>query len=388
MTNENAHVPTQAGPTKLPAKRWWTVLQTADWIVVGWVLAIKILLFVFGAKSFHLLENNPLPGRLGWLDIWNRWDSLHYLQVAQFGYNAASVMKAWFYPLFPWCTRLVTYIVGNNYLLSAVVVSSFSSIAAAVLLRRIVQLDHDTKTSQCAVWFFLIFLTAYYLHIAYAESLFLTLTLGSILAAISSRWWLAGVLRALSWMTRANGIILLPTLAIEAIHQWVVTKRWNWRWLWIAIVPVGFAVYLYMNWKITGDPFAFLHVRKRLFAMQGAWPWVGIRNVIGNLHGTPNYAEIVGAQELYFLALGFVCLILGWINLRPTHAAWITGNWFLITSVTFMVSTPRYTLTMYSIFMLSGLVGRSTLWAAVITIWSLLFLALFASVFIRGGWVF
>src|SRR5437773_9484952 len=89
-------------------------------------------------------------------------------------------------------------------------------------------------------------------------SLFLALVLGSILAAISNRWWLAGVLGALAWMTRANGIILLPTLAVEAIHQWIITKRWNWRWLWIAIVPAGFAVYLFMNWKVTGDPFAFL----------------------------------------------------------------------------------------------------------------------------------
>jgi Mannosyltransferase (PIG-V) len=352
------------------------------------VLSIKILLFIFGAKSFRILENKPLPGRFGWLDIWNRWDSLHYLQVAQFGYNAASIMKAWFYPLFPWCTRVVAYGVSHNYLVSAFIVSGFSSVAAAILLRRIVQFDHDEGISQWAVWFFLIFPTAYYLHIAYAESLFLALVLGSILAAISNRWWLAGVLGAMAWMTRANGIILLPTLAVEAIHQWIITKRWNWRWLWIAIVPAGFAVYLFMNWKVTGDPFAFLRMRKRLFTMEASWPWVGIRNAIGNLRGTPNYAEIVGAQELYFAVLGFVCMILSWIKLRPVHAAWITGNWFLIASVTFLVSTPRYTLTMYPVFMLFGLVGRIRLWTAVITVWSLLFLALFSSVFIRGGWTF
>ena len=115
---------------------------------------------------------------------------------------------------------------------------------------------------------------------------------------------------------------------------------------------------------------------------------VGIRNAIGNLRGTPNYAETVGAQELYFVVLGFVCMILSWIKLRPVHAAWITGNWFLVASVTFLVSTPRYTLTMYPVFMLFGLLGRSRLWIAVITVWSLLFLALFSSVFTRSGWAF
>jgi len=388
MSDENPDVPAAAEPVKPLRKRWWLFLKTEDWIVVAWVLSIKILLFVFGAKSFRILEDKPLPGRSGWLEIWNRWDSLHYLQVAQFGYNPAGVMKAWFYPFFPWCTRVVAFVAGHNYLVSAFIVSGFASVAAAILLRRIVQFDHDVGTSQWAVWFFLIFPTAYYLHIGYAESLFLALVFGSILAAISGRWWLAGVLGALSWMTRANGIILLPTLAIEAIHQWVITKRWNWRWLWIAIVPAGFAVYLFMNWKVTGDPFAFLRMRKQLFTMEGAWPWIGIRNAIGNLRGRPKYAELVGAHELYFAVLGFVCMILSWIKLRPVHAAWITGNWFLIASVTFLVSTPRYTLTMYPVFMLFGLLGRSRLWPAVITVWSLLFLALFSSMFVRSWWTF
>jgi hypothetical protein len=379
---------TEGARAKSLPLRLATILCADDWLVVGWVISIKILLFVFGAKSFRILENKPLPGRLGWLDIWNRWDSLHYLQVAQFGYNTASVMKAWFYPLFPWCTRLVAYVVSDNYLVSAFIVSGFSSIAAAILLRRIVQFDHDAGISRWAVWFFLIFPTAYYLHIAYSESLFLALVLGSILAALFGRWWLAGVLGALSWMARPNGIILLPTLAVEALHQWIVTRRWNWRWLWIAIVPAGFAVYLLVNWRVTGDPFTFLRMRKKLFAMESSWPWVGIRSAIGNLHRTPNQAEIVGAQELYFAALGFVCMVVSWFKLRPVHAAWITGNWFLVTSVTFMESVPRYVLTMYPVFMLFALLSRNRLCTAIITVWSLLFLALFSSVFIRGWWVF
>jgi hypothetical protein len=43
---------------------------------------------------------------------------------------------------------------------------------------------------------------------------------------------------------------------------------------------------------------------------------------------------------------------------------------------------------MYPVFMLFALLARNRLWAAVITVWSLLFLALFSSVFVRGWWVF
>ena len=67
MSDENTHVAAAAEPVKPPAKRWWAVLQREDWIVVGWVMGIKVLLFIFGAKSFRILENKPLPSREGWL---------------------------------------------------------------------------------------------------------------------------------------------------------------------------------------------------------------------------------------------------------------------------------------------------------------------------------
>ncbi|MEP7015749.1 MAG: mannosyltransferase family protein [Verrucomicrobiota bacterium] len=382
-----SEIANQKSPLFDSIKRAVSVLPKDDWLVVGWVLATKLLLFVFCAKSFQVLEDKPLKGGFGWLEIWNRWDSLHYLEIAQFGYNPTGVLKAWFYPFFPWCVRSVAWLNGN-YLLSGFIVSAIASVIAAILLRRITLFDHSAEVARRTVWFFLIFPTAYFLHISYTESLFLALALGSIVAARSERWWLAGMLGALCGMTRANGIILIPTLGVEVIHQLIVTRRWQWRWLWLALLPAGFGVYLLVNWKISGDPFAFLRMRKNLFAMSMAGPWVGIREAIGNLQRSPSQAEIVGAQELYFVGLGFVCSILSWIKLRPLYAMWITGNWLLVASVTFLVSLPRYCLTMFPIFILFALLAKNRFWNAVITVWSLLFLALFASLFVRGWWAF
>ena len=361
-------------------------VPTQDWLVIGWVLAIKALIFVLGIKSYQILEDKRLSGIHPWLEIWNRWDSVHYLHLAQFGYTASG-WKAWFYPLFPWCVRFVAYLSGD-YLVSALIVSGAALLAAAVLLRRLVQIDYSPAAALRAVWFLLIFPTAYFLHIGYTESLFLALAIGSFLAARRQRWWLAGVLAALSCMTRANGVVLLPTLGVEAAHQFWATKRWNWRWLWIAIVPAGFGVYLLLNWHVTGDPFTAFRMRKTISVTSMAWPWVGIRGAIDSLHRAPSEAEMVGAQELYFAVLGLICVIASWIKLRPIYATWITGNWLLFTGVTFMESVPRYTLTMFPIFMLFAIVGRNRFWNAVISVWSLLFLALFTSVFVRGWWAF
>jgi hypothetical protein len=44
---------------KLPEVEAWNwlvgLLSKRDWLVVGWVLAIKALLFLFGAKSYQTL---------------------------------------------------------------------------------------------------------------------------------------------------------------------------------------------------------------------------------------------------------------------------------------------------------------------------------------------
>jgi Mannosyltransferase (PIG-V) len=355
---------------------------------MGWVLAISVLIFVFGTKAYQVLANKRIAGFHGWLELWSRWDADQYLRLAKFGYTSDSIWKAWLYPLYPWCIRLIAWIVGN-YVVSALMVSGTALFFAAVLLRRLVSIDYAPDVALRSVWFLLIFPTAYFLHVPYTESLFLALVIGSVLAARQQRWWLGGVLGALAWMTRANGIILLPTLAVEAAHQFWTARRWNWRWLWIGVVPAGFAVYLLINWKVGGAPFAFLGARRALFAVSASWPWVGLRGTIGVLqHWKPTDSEIIGAQELYFIILGFVCAIGAWLRLRPMYAMWITGNWLLVTSASWLLSMPRYTLVMFPIFILFALLAKNRLWYAIITGWSLLFLGLFISLFVSHRWAF
>lgn len=381
----------ESDPWRTITNAWARVtglLSREDWLVVGWVFAIRILLFVFGSKSYQILENKRTIGWFGWVDLWNRWDADQYLKLAKLGYTNTTAWKAWFYPLYPWCVRIVAFFNGN-YLVSALVVSFVALIVAAILLRRIVLLDFSSEIALRSVWFFLIFPTALFLHAPYTESLFLALAIGSVFAARKDRWWLAGALGALSWMTRANGIVLIPTLAMEAGYQFWKTKRWDWRWLWIALIPLGFAVYLFLNWRVTGDPFSAFHQRKPMFFTEFTWPWTGMHGAMNiMMDWKPDQAEMVGTQEFLFALLGLIGVVLSWIKLRPIYAMWMTGNWLLFASVTFLQSMPRYTLTMFPLFVLFGLLAANRFWNFVLIVWSLLFMALFTSLFMRGWWAF
>ena len=238
-------------------------------------------MLIVGGVAYTVWQNKQPVGLHGWLEIWNRWDGAHYLDIARDGYVTQGDQQNWtvFYPLYPWAVRLFTLIL-RDHLLSAFAVSGLASVVAGVLLRKLTDLDFGATVSRTAVWFMFIFPTSYFLHIGYTESLFLAFALGSFLAARRGKWWLAGVTGAFECLTRVNGLLLIPALGCEALCN-TALKRGVLRaeWLWIAFIGVGFMLYLFLNFHVFGHPFAFVQILRDRFFKTPKWPWVGIFKV-------------------------------------------------------------------------------------------------------------
>ena len=384
MDNDN-----NTAPVTEPEESALLGLRRREWRSIAIVVSIKALLFLFAGQSYQVLQGQRVVDVRGWLEIWNRWDALNYQRLAQFGYSATGELRPLlvFYPLYPWTVRLLAF-VTRDYLVSAFIVSTLASLVTAIVLQRLVELDYSKELAQRAVWFLFIFPTSYFLHIGYTESLFLMLALGAVFAARKQRWLLAGVFGALTCLTRANGLVLLPVLVVEAGHQYWTTRRWHWQWLCIGLVGLGFGGYLLLNKHVTGDPFAFTSLMRQFFSKSLSSPLTGIDNALGSMSRDPSEAEMIGMQEVLFIALGFVCTIVSWIKLRPAYSVWMTGNWLLFVCVSFVLSVPRYTLTMFPVFILFAMLAKRRVWLAVITVWSILYLSLFASLFTWGRWAF
>lgn len=364
-------------------------LKRSELQSIAILISLKALLFLFAGQSFQVLQNERVAGLHGWLGIWNRWDAVNYQKLAQFGYSGTGEMKPLlvFYPLYPWTVRLFTFAI-HDYLVSAFIVSTLASIVVVILLQRLVELDYSKHLARRAVWFLIVFPTSYFLHIGYTESLFLMLVLSCVYSARRQRWMLAGVFGALACLTRANGVVLIPALMMEVGYQYWTTRRWQWQWLWIGAAGLGFGGYLLLNNYVTGDAFAFTSLMQRFFNKSASWPWTGVQDAIASMDRSPTEAEMIGMQEFIFLMLGLVCTIVSWVKLRPAYSVWMTGNWLLFASVSFVLSVPRYTLTMFPIYILFAMLAARRVWMAVITAWSLLYLSLFTSLFVLGRWAF
>ena len=359
--------------------RWWT----ADTETAVLVLTLKTLTLMLAVVSIGVLFDQYD----NWATLWNRWDATHYLKLAEKGYVAKGDGRTSivFYPLYPWLVRAVRFFC-RSYFWAALIVSGLGSVCAGILLRRLAELDEPEKIARLAVWFLLIFPTAYFLHIGYSESLFLALILGCLVAARKKFWAVAGLLGALASLTRVNGALLGPTLLVEAWLQYRESRRINWRWLWIGAVGLGTGIYLFINYRVAGNPFAFSKIMEVNWYKKFKMPWAGIHDVWLRI---PNFNLTEGWMEFVFIVFSFLCVVWCWIKLRPTYAAWMTLNWLLINSTSYVVSVPRYCLTLFPIFIIFARIAAwRPLAGQILSAICLLLLALFAMKFAHGTWAF
>ncbi|MGH7913126.1 MAG: glycosyltransferase family 39 protein [Candidatus Binataceae bacterium] len=365
-------------------------LTASDRSVAAMVLIIKVVVLAFGALAFQVANGERVRTLTHLLSIWNRWDGPQYLLIAQHGYGAAGDQRLAlaFFPLYPWLIRVVAMVV-RDAVLSAFLVSTVASVAAGVALARLFAIDYPRHLARGAVWFLFIFPTSYFLHIDYSESLFLALVATSFLAARHERWMAAGVLGALAVLTHDNGILLVPALVAEALSQLWRTRRFEWRWLWIGLVPLGFVIYLLVNYKATGDPLAFLDMERVHWSNMLTAPWRGIRVTFEIARNwDPNRSAMIGTQVLFFLAMGLAGTIASALLLRASYTIWMGFNWLLFACQSWDISAPRLTLAMFPLFLLIAMLARRRHWNTAITVWSLMCLALFISEFVRDHWAF
>ena len=382
-----------------------TWLEASDRRLIALTLLVKVGILALGAIAYAVLSHGTIRSPHDALAIWNRWDAPHYLDLAVFGYRADDPgnlpmfsklgdlpLFIVFYPLFPWLVGAVNAVLGDP-VWSAFVVTTVASLFVAPLLYRLVRHDEEPGVAMRAAFFALVFPTAYFLHLPYTEPLFLGLVLGSFLAARNDRWWLAGALGGLAAVTRINGLILIPALGAEALTQWIRLPRDERRlrveWIAIGLVAVGFGVYLLLNQVVYGDPFTFLRIQHEHWFKSLALPWQGIGNALDWTSNTDrDNALMLGWMELLFIVIGLVGTVHAALRFRPAWFFWMAGNWLLFVSTSFVVSVPRYSLTLFPLFVSLALATRRRWLFAALALLSIGGLIFFAGRFATGSWAF
>lgn len=339
-----------------------------------------------GSSNYHLAPE---------VFAWANFDGEHYLSIAIIGYKG---LEQAFFPVYPktigffaspfysdfFSALLLTTLVG-------LILSNLFLLLSLVILWDLVKLDYSRKIAYLTIILLLLFPTSFYFGSLYNESLFLFLTVSSFYAARKGNWWLAGILGGVASATRVFGILLFPSLIIEAWR-----KKENYRsFLWIGLVPLGLILYMYYQWIVFNDPIAFINIQPLVGEQRSSGfillPQTFYRylNMLTSVEiQNPIYQTVV----LEFIT-GIIFLILpiyGWYKKMPLSYLFYTiTGYFIASAQGSFSSTPRYVLVLFPSFIALAIFVNTMNKRIVALLLILLSLGLMieTTLFLRGYWV-
>lgn len=377
-------VPRPGAAARLVA--WLRGREFREAVVLTTVVRVGIL--VAAPIAVALLGDDRARARDA-LEIWNSWDTPHYLDIAAGGYDpAGDPALIAFFPLLPILIRAGSAIAPP--LVAGLLISYLATVAAAIGLHRLARLDGGSPAvARNAVLALNLAPTSFALVAPYTEPLFLALVTWAFVRARRDDWLGAGVLGLLASLARLQGILLLPALAVEALARPGRARR---RLLPLLLVAAGPLVYLGINWLVYGDPLFFADVQRTIFFHQAAPPW----EVLGDLwHGV---ADVTWDQRwaMVFVAplVAFVVLaaVFGWTLVsrrsRPSYATYAGLTLLSLAMLTWPISTPRYLLGVFPLFLAVAGPSRRRWIGVPLLVGSVTLLLAFLSQFAVGAWAF
>jgi hypothetical protein len=177
------------------------------------------------------------------------WDGWFYLEIARDGYHADPVQGLYrdtaFAPAYPFAIRILSAPWPAYAGLVSVILSNVLFLAALGLLTTLGSIHLGRRRAALAAALLAIYPYASVLGMAYSESLFLLLMVGSFLAAERRHRAVAGVLFALAVLTRLQGIALILPLGLLMLRQDGWRPRVSQAWLLLGVATaIGFLLYV------------------------------------------------------------------------------------------------------------------------------------------------
>ena len=305
-------------------------------------------------------------GFLQGLEFWRCLDSNSYLEISKEWYVSEgdrSVQLA-FLPGYPIVVRLFTFLTGYE-LYAGILVSMLSFACAGCLFYRLMRLDHSHRFAVRALKYLCILPGTFFYAAPMTESLFLLLCVGCIYFARTGKWTLGCLLGCYAAFTRSLGATLLAPMVIELVHMRGSRKEIVRRSVSLLLIPLGLIAYFCINYIVAGDPFKFQEIQSThwsqhlgMFFNTAAYQ---LRQFVGSMVDRPNVAAGLWGANLLSCFGSLALMLAAAKKLRPCYTAWFIGYFFMAIGATWLLSAPRYLLTLFPISIAMALLTCCTI---------------------------
>ncbi|MBP3428108.1 MAG: hypothetical protein J6M47_07600 [Clostridia bacterium] len=299
--------------------------------------------------------------------LWSRWDTRHYVSIAQSGYvNAGDErLQIVFFPLLPWLMRLLAPITGGSEFAAGLLVSLLCTGGAAALLFDLTALHDGVRRARLAVGYLLLSPMSVFLGCCYTEALFMCLTLAAMCLLRRGHPWLAALCGMGCALTRMPGVIVAGLFIIallEKIPRRAFTPRAVMACVGqVLVVFAGLFIYWGINWAVTGDPLRYMvYQRENWFQRPGTF-WGSVSNTVYYMLGSAVNEEWLFSWFSQFIAMFIVFALFayGAGKLPFDLAAYSFVYIAVVLSPTWLLSGPRYLFALAPLHMLKARCARS-----------------------------
>ncbi|MFI3170344.1 MAG: hypothetical protein R3Y06_10405, partial [Faecalibacterium sp.] len=232
---------------------------------IAWFAAALVLTWFFVWVGFRYSGQQNFYSFLpyAWQRFTTAGDAPHYQYLAEDWYATAgdSINLIVFYPLYPLLVKGFSLLTLGNALVAGVVLSNLCWGLAAVAMRRLAGRFYGGVAARCATLSMLLFPFSFFAIGMFTESLFLLLTILTLDAIATKRFTKAGIFGCLAALCRTQGVLLILAAVyafLQAYRGKQALKEWR-KALPLALVPLGYLIYLGLNWCYCGDPLTFLY---------------------------------------------------------------------------------------------------------------------------------
>ncbi len=377
MPKTKAKIQTAAPCTFAEGVFWFFCAIALSWFFV-WVGFL-----CSGQQSYHTFF------AYAWQRFTEAGDAPHYQYLAEEWYATAgdSINLIVFFPLYPFCLRVLRVLTMGNTLLAGVLFSNLCWGFAAVAMRRLAGYLYEKEAAQRATLAMLLFPFSFFALGVFTESLFLLLTILALDAIVTHRFPRAGVLGLLAALCRTQGVVLIIAAVYaflrhyrgkQALHAWR-------KGLPLLLIPCGYLLYLGLNVLHCGTPFAYLYYQSIAPWYQSV-DWVGnnLAQQWGMAVAYPGLANYIYYPQivLYFAAMAL--LLYGVLCKAPMPLLLYGGAYIGASYLAgWLISGSRYVFGCAALYLLVGHIKNRYLQGAILLA-EAAFLVYYACCFMQG----
>ena len=336
---------------------------------IGFRIAIYLLsvcvMAIFGDYANEITFSD-------FLEAWKRWDSYHYINIAQNGYSGAIENSEHiflvFYPLYPWLMKFLSLLIPDIRF-CAILISTICYAIGCLFFYRITEDEFGEASAENALLFISVFPFAFFFGSIATESLFFALSSCFFYYLKKHKWSKVAVFGMLACMTKTQGLLLTIPVLVELFcserglqilkqRKWKeFSKRLIYPGCIAATMLFGFLLYLFINYTVEGDPFRFMYYQKNHWGNSLCPVWKTIKYV--KEYAATGWYTSTGMSmwvpELILFLIYIMAIVYGICKkVRPMYMAYLIAFFTLTYSSTWLLSAGRYTLNALPLFMLLG----------------------------------